>query len=299
MMLQHNISANQAPDLRVPSDMPQSLNSAAARPAPGALLVKASGVGVCRDGRWLIRDVNLEVHKREIVTLIGPNGSGKSTCTKALLGLMRADSGTITRADTLRIGYVPQKLAIDRTLPLTVRRLMTLTGNFPPEQVEDALEQVGISNLAEAPVHQLSGGEFQRALLARAMIRTPDLLVLDEPVQGVDFAGEIALYELIRQARDQLGCGILLISHDLHFVMAETDKVVCLNGHICCEGSPRAVAQDPEYRRLFGPKAAEAFAVYRHEHDHAHDADGSIIAHDHKDHTGHRAASADGTPDAG
>ena len=175
------------------------------------------------------------------------------------------------------MGYVPQRFVVDWTLPLTVGRLMTLTGNHSRSDVDAALAEVGIGHLIDNAVQTLSGGELQRALLARALVRKPDLLVLDEPVQGVDFSGEIALYGLIRDIRDRLDCGVLLISHDLHIVMAETDTVVCLNGHVCCSGTPKVVAEDPEYRKLFGPKAAEAFAVYRHEHDHTHDHDGSVV----------------------
>jgi len=186
------------------------------------------------------------------------------------------------------VGYLPQRLAIDWTLPLSVKRLMTLTGHHTPGEVAAALQEVGIPQLAEAPVQQLSGGEFQRALLARALIRRPALLVLDEPVQGVDFAGEIALYELIHDIRERLGCGILMISHDLHIVMGKTDTVVCLNGHVCCSGSPQAVTESPAYRKLFGAQAAAALAIYRHHHDHVHLADGSVVdAHTHGHDHGH------------
>jgi zinc transport system ATP-binding protein len=247
----------------------------AALPAP--LLAAARGLGVVRDGRWLVRHVDLELHRGEILTLIGPNGSGKSTTAKALLGLIRPDAGTVDRAAGVRVGYVPQRLTLDWTLPLTVRRLMTLTGRHPRADVERALDRVGIPHLADARVQTMSGGEFQRLLLARAIVRRPDLLVLDEPVQNVDFNGEIALYQLIRAIRDELGCGILLISHDLHVVMAHTDTVLCLNGHVCCHGTPQMVTESPEYRRLFGPRAAETLAVYRHHHDHVHRADGSVV----------------------
>ena len=235
------------------------------------------GLGVRRAGRWLVRNVDLCVRRGEIVTMIGPNGSGKSTCAKAMLGLIEADEGRAEVFSGVCVGYVPQSLTIDWTLPLSVARLMTLTGRHGKEQVTDALAQVGLSGMAGAAVQTLSGGEFQRALLARAIIRAPDLLVLDEPVQGVDFTGQIALYELIREIRNRLNCGVLLISHDLHLVMAETDTVVCLNGHVCCSGTPKNVAEDPEYRRLFGPRAAEALAVYRHDHDHTHGHDGSVV----------------------
>ncbi|RUT30290.1 metal ABC transporter ATP-binding protein [Arsenicitalea aurantiaca] len=244
-------------------------------------LIEMSGAGVRRDGRWLVSNVDLAIGRGEIVTLIGPNGSGKSTTAKLVTGVLRADAGSIARAPGLRIGYVPQKLAIDWTLPLTVKRLMTLTGAQKPAEIARALEAVGIGHLASASVQQLSGGEFQRALLARAMLRRPDLLVLDEPVQGVDFSGEVALYELIARIRAETGCGILLISHDLHVVMAATDTVVCLNGHVCCRGTPQTVLQSPEYLRLFGQRAAGALALYQHDHDHTHLPDGRVSDHGH------------------
>ena len=239
-------------------------------------LVEAKGVGLRRAGRWLVSGVDLTVNPGEIVTLIGPNGSGKSTTAKIAVGIQKPDIGEVRRRSGLRIGYVPQKLTIDWTLPLTVKRLMTLTGRYGAAEVTRALEEVGIAHLSKAEVQHLSGGEFQRALLARAMIGTPDLLVLDEPVQGVDFAGEVALYNLIREIRDRTGCGILLISHDLHVVMAETDTVVCLNGHVCCRGTPDSVVASPEYVELFGSRAAETLAIYRHHHDHSHLPDGRI-----------------------
>lgn len=265
-------------------------------------LVSLAGAGVRRGGRWLVRGVDLDVRRGEIVTLIGPNGSGKSTTAKTAIGVMKADEGSVRRQPGLRVGYVPQKLTIDWTLPLSVRRLMTLTGWLPKAEIAAALEAVGISHLADAEVQHLSGGEFQRALLARALARKPDLLVLDEPVQSVDFSGEVALYQLIRDIRDRTGCGILLISHDLHVVMADTDTVLCLNGHVCCRGTPESVVADPEYLRLFGARAAETLAIYRHNHDHTHLADGRVLHadgsitdhchpddghHDHHHHGGH------------
>jgi len=241
------------------------------------ILIKAHGLGVRRSGRWLIRNVDMSVRRGAIVTLIGPNGSGKSTTVKAILGLLALDEGHVERLTGIRIGYVPQSLTIDRMLPLTVGRLLTLTRRAGEDEISRSLAQVGLTDFANAQVQHLSGGEFQRALLARALLREPDLLVLDEPVQGVDFSGEIALYELIREIRHRLGCGILLISHDLHIVMAETDEVVCINGHVCCSGPPHSVAENAEYRRLFGPRAAQSFAIYRHHHDHAHGAHGEVI----------------------
>jgi len=259
-------------------------------------LVEIADAGVSRGGRWLVEGIDLSIRRGEIVTLIGPNGSGKSTTAKLATGVLRPDTGRVVRQPGLTVGYVPQKLTIDWTLPLTVRRLMTLTGRFGRGEIEQALAQVGIPHLVDAEVQHLSGGEFQRALMARAMIRKPDLLVLDEPVQGVDFSGEVALYDLIGEIRDEIGCGVLLISHDLHVVMAATDTVVCLNGHVCCRGTPESVARSPEYLSLFGARAASALAVYQHHHDHTHlpdgrveEADGRILsAHEHvHDHHGH------------
>lgn len=244
----------------------------------GEMLIDAAGLGVRRGGRWLIRGVDLTIRRGEIVTLIGPNGSGKSTTARTALGLIDPDEGSVRRAPGLTVGYVPQKLAIDWTLPLTVDRLMRLTARPDAKTVAAALERVGIGHLGRASVQHLSGGEFQRALLARALVRDPDLLVLDEPVQGVDFTGQVAIYNLIRAIRDETGCGILMISHDLHVVMADTDSVICLNGHVCCHGTPRTVLESPEYLDLFGHRASETLAIYHHHHDHAHDADGRIVA---------------------
>lgn len=253
-----------------------------------APLVTLTNAGVRRNGRWLVRGVDFSIGRGEIVTLIGPNGSGKSTTAKTAIGVLKPDEGAVSRLAGLRVGYVPQKLSIDWTLPLTVERLMTLTGPLSRTEIDTALHSTGVAHLARAEVQHLSGGEFQRALLARAIARKPDLLVLDEPVQGVDFSGEIALYDLIRQIRNRSGCGILLISHDLHVVMAETDTVVCLNGHVCCRGTPQDVSRSPEYRKLFGGRAAETLAVYSHDHDHTHlpdgrvqHADGSVTDHCH------------------
>ena len=241
------------------------------------ILLQAERVGVWRDGRWLVRNVDLRVTAGEIVTLIGPNGGGKSTTVRAALGLVAIDEGTVRRRPELVVGYVPQQLSIDRTLPLTVERLMSLTSPHAKKEICEVLEWVGLGSLADTQVRHLSGGEFQRALLARAIIRQPDLLVLDEPVQGVDFSGEVSLYQLIGSVRDRLGCGILLISHDLHIVMAATDTVVCINGHICCSGTPESVSENAEYLKLFGSRAGRALAIYSHHHDHRHAADGSVL----------------------
>lgn len=258
--------------------------------SPDGKLLTLKDAGVSRGGQWLVRGVGMEVGPGEIVTVIGPNGSGKSTTVKLALGILDPDEGSVSRQPGLKVGYVPQRLAIDWTLPLTVSRLMRLTSPLPDAHIAEALKATGIATLADAEVRNLSGGEFQRALIARAIARQPDLLVLDEPVQGVDFAGEIALYELIVGIRDRLGCGILMVSHDLHVVMAATDQVICLNGHVCCQGTPRAVAESSAYRQLFGARAAATLAVYEHDHDHTHlpdgrvrHADGTLTDHCHPD----------------
>lgn len=257
---------------------------------PSEPLVSLKNVGLEKSGRWLVRGIDLQVRSGEIVTLIGPNGSGKSTTAKLALGIHQPDEGEARRASGLKVGYVPQKISVDWTLPLTVERFMRLTRRLSSADIKQALAATGIAHLASAEVRNLSGGEFQRAMLARVIAARPDFLVLDEPVQGVDFAGEIALYELITKIRDDLGCGILLISHDLHVVMAATDQVICLNGHVCCKGSPDAVAESAEYRNLFGDRAAASLAIYQHNHDHTHlpdgsvrHADGSVTDHCHAD----------------
>jgi zinc transport system ATP-binding protein len=238
-------------------------------------LVRLSGVGVSRGGRWLVRGVDFSVRPGEIVTLIGPNGSGKSTTAKLALGVLQASEGSISKRVGLKTAYVPQKVSIDWTLPLRVEGLMRLTQNLSHSEMSNALESTGASHLAKREVRHLSGGEFQRVMLARALARKPDFLVLDEPAQGVDFAGEIALYSLIQKVRDETGCGILMVSHDLHMVMAATDHVICLNGHMCCHGSPEAVATSSEYKQLFGDRAG-ALALYQHHHDHTHLPDGRV-----------------------
>ncbi len=243
-------------------------------------LVKLANAGINRGGKWIVRDVSLDVHEGEIVTLIGPNGSGKSTTAKLVCGLLNPDEGNLWQRPDLKIGYVPQKLNIGTTLPLSIARLLSLAAPYTKPQINDALELVGIAHMADAQVQQLSGGEFQRALLARAIIGKPDLLVLDEPVQGVDYSGEADLYQLIGKIRDETACGILLISHDLHVVMAATDMVVCLNGHVCCTGPPQKVASSRQYAELFGKRAVDTLALYQHHHDHTHLPDGKVLHSD-------------------
>ena len=239
------------------------------------ILVQLENVGVFQNNKWLVEDVSLNVQKGKIVTLIGPTGSGKTTTAKIALGIHKNIKGKVKKF-TDKIGYVPQKISIDWTLPIRVTDFMQLTHNLNENEIENALNLTGVKNLKNYDLRNLSGGEFQRVLIARAISKKPDLLVLDEPVQGVDFKGEIALYELIKKISDKINCGILLISHDLHVVMTATDYVVCLNGHVCCSGSPTAVANNKEYQKLFGDRASTILSVYEHKHDHTHSADGTI-----------------------
>lgn len=239
-------------------------------------LIQLNNCGILRNRKWLVRGVSLTVDRGQIVTLIGPNGSGKSTTAKMALGIMKPDEGDNTIKENLKISYVPQKLAIDWSLPLRVIDFMNLIENYEHSIVNEMLTMTGIQHLQNEDVRNLSGGEFQRLLMARAIGKKPDFLVLDEPVQGVDYAGEIALYQIIQDIRKNFNCGILLISHNLHVVMSQTDHVICLNGHICCSGEPKSIVKNPEYIKLFGDNMDPTLAFYKHEHDHHHHPDGSV-----------------------
>ena len=238
-------------------------------------LIKLENAGFSKNNKWLVKGVSLEVKQGEIVTLIGPNGSGKSTTAKIALGIYKEIEGKVNKF-TNKIGYVPQKISIDWTLPIRVIDFMSLTKEPTDEQINIALNLTGVGHLRNKSLGNLSGGEFQRVLIARAIAKQPEVLVLDEPVQGVDFKGEIALYELIKKISEELNCGILLISHDLHVVMSATDFVVCLNGHVCCSGTPQVVAKNNEYQELFGDRASSILSLYEHKHDHTHSQDGTI-----------------------
>lgn len=244
------------------------------------ILIRARGLGVVRNGRQILQQADLTVEAGKIVTLIGPNGAGKTTLVRAVLGLIKADQGSIEKMPDLRIGYMPQKLHIDASLPLTVSRFLALGGK-PRVDLDEILQLTGVTNLRNQPMQALSGGETQRVLLARALLRDPQLLVLDEPVQGVDVTGQAALYALINEIRNRRHCGVLLISHDLHLVMATTDTVVCLNQHVCCQGHPEQVTNDPAYLALFGEITGNSnlpqVAIYTHHHDHQHDTHGNVI----------------------
>jgi len=264
-------------------------------------IIKLEDVSVKRH-KTILQNIQLSIDPGEIVTVIGPNGAGKSTLVRIIVGLIKPNTGLRKAKPNLRIGYMPQKTHIEPTFPLTVQRFLQLTHKSTSKQtkgrsssaslsssevLEAQLEEVGAAHIINAPLQSLSGGELQRVMLARALLRKPELLVLDEPVQGVDLAGQQALYQLISDIRDRYGCGILMVSHDLHLVMASTDKVICLNQHICCSGHPESVTNDPAYLELFGPNDSQSLALYTHKHDHHHHLDGHIFpgsdcSHDHE-----------------
>ncbi len=255
-----------------------------------APLVRLDQVSVTLNDTPVVDRVSLEVRRNDIVTIIGPNGAGKTTLIKAVLGIQPVTDGHIHKPRGLLTGYVPQHLHLQPTLPLSVRRFLALTG-ASENDCQAALARTGIRHLFRQSVHHLSGGEMQRLLLARALVRKPDLLVLDEPAQGVDINGQAALYELIREVRDELACGVIMISHDLHLVMAATDRVICLNQHICCSGYPADISQDPAFVETFGRPVAESLAVYHHHHNHSHDLHGDVVDHDHNEHCDHHVPS--------
>ena len=235
------------------------------------MLVRLEKVSVRLDGQLVLHDVDLEIGAGEIVTIVGPNGSGKSTLLKAIVGAVAIDTGALKHKNGLRIGYVPQKLSIDPTLPMTVARFLSLPRRQSKKAIDEALERAGAQGLHARHMSDLSGGQFQRVLLARALLERPEILILDEATQGLDQPGSAAFYQRIERVRSELGCAVLMVSHELHVVMAASDRVICLNGHVCCAGAPEQVASAPEYRALFGTGTAGALALYRHDHDHHHD----------------------------
>lgn len=244
------------------------------------MLIALEKVSLSFSGHAVLEQVSFSVSRGEIVTLIGPNGAGKSTVMRIALGLLKPDGGQVRRAADIAIGYMPQKIMIEELLPLTVRDFLTLRPGITQPQVDDVMALVRITHMAASPVQRISGGEMQRVLMGRALLGNPDLIVLDEPVQGVNIGGQEELYQLISRIRDEKNCGVLMISHDLHMVMAGTDKVVCLNRHICCSGTPENIQDHPEYKALFG-REVEAIALYTHHHDHHHDSHGDVISGDH------------------
>tara|TARA_R110000850_G_scaffold1443_15_gene8237 strand:+ start:492 stop:1229 length:738 start_codon:yes stop_codon:yes gene_type:complete len=241
-------------------------------------LVSVEDVSIKYGAKTVLAHVSLNVEPGEIVTIVGPNGSGKTSLLRAIIGAVEPAQGRVARDPAVRIGYVPQKLHIDPTLPMTVARFLALPGRSAPAGIAEALAQAGVPDLSGAQMSQLSGGQFQRVLLARALISKPHLLLLDEATQGLDQPGSAAFYQQIEQVRRETGCAVLMISHELHVVMSASDRVVCLNGHVCCQGTPEVVASAPEYRALFGSGTMGALALYRHDHDHTHSHDHSRSA---------------------
>ncbi len=239
-------------------------------------LIAADNLSVRYGTNTVLKGVSLSIEPGEIVTIVGPNGSGKTSLLRAIIGAAECAEGRVARRPGLKIGYVPQKLHIDPTLPITVERFLRLTDRVSRSACVRALDAAGVPDLLRKQMSQLSGGQFQRVLLARALINQPDILLLDEATQGLDQRGSAAFYQQIETVRAETGCAVLMISHELHVVMSASDRVICLNGHVCCEGTPAVVASAPEYRALFGTGTGGALALYRHEHDHHHDHD-----HDH------------------
>ena len=245
-------------------------------------LIDARHLEFGHGGQRVLQNVSLALEPGEIVTIVGPNGSGKSTLLRVLIGALKPQKGKLERQNGLRIGYVPQKLHIDPTLPITVERFLNLPVAVGNNAALDALKTAGVVGVSDKQMSQLSGGQFQRVLLARAILGKPHVLMLDEPTQGLDQPGSAAFYRQIDTVRRDLGCAVLMVSHELHVVMSASDRVICLNGHICCEGTPEVVSAAPAYRELFGTGTGGALALYRHDHDHDH-------GHDH-DHHHHEAA---------
>lgn len=239
-------------------------------------LIELQDISVVTAQKTIIRDINLKIYPNSVITIVGPNGGGKSTLLKVLLKLISPNTGKVTYSNNVRIGYVPQKIQLDQTLPITVAKFLQLKKGITSQEIEKSLDLLSIRHLSESSLHKLSGGEMQRVLLARAILNKPNLLVLDEPTQGVDINGQVELYQLIKTMRETLNCAVLMVSHDLHLVMADTNEVLCVNQHICCAGTPETISNDPEFIHFFGNQFAKNIAVYTHNHNHRHNLHGDV-----------------------
>ena len=268
---------------KLPAPPERSQNS----PTRNDALLRGTGLCLAYNGRTILDHVDIGVDRGEVVTVVGLNGCGKSTLVRVLLRLTRVDSGTVWHWPGLRVGYTPQRLKIDPIMPMTVARFLRLGGRYDDGCLGAALDEVKLDGALHAQMSELSGGEFNRVALARALLRNPDILVLDEPLSSVDYVGQVRLYELIESIHRRRGCGVLMVSHDLHLVMSTTSTVICLNHHVCCSGRPREVIGNPEFVALFGQRLAESLALYGHSHDHSHDSSGRVVSAQH-----------DGIPDA-
>tara|TARA_B100001059_G_scaffold199727_1_gene206210 strand:- start:585 stop:1316 length:732 start_codon:yes stop_codon:yes gene_type:complete len=233
-------------------------------------LINVENLSVSYGLNTVLRGVDFKIELGEIVTVVGPNGSGKTSLLKAIIGAIKPTKGSITLKPRLKIGYVPQRLNFQSTLPITVERFVRLTGKIDQKSCISALEIAGVSELLKSQMSELSGGQFQRVLLARALLGDPEILILDEATQGLDQPGSASFYRQLETVRQDTGCAVLMISHDLHVVMSASDRVICLNGHVCCAGTPAVVASTPEYKALFGDGTDGALALYRHDHGHDH-----------------------------
>ena len=245
---------------------PSSPPSPASSPPAGDWLIAAEGLSFARDGKSILSNVSVKVATGDFITVVGPNGAGKTTLLRCLLGLQQADAGKAWRRRGLRVGYMPQRAHAGGVAPLSVRRFLTLRFAGNKEDLQEAAAATEIDDILEKPLAVVSGGQFQRVLLARALLQKPNLLALDEPSQNLDVSGELLFYKMLERIYEERKIGILMVSHDLHFVMRATKKVICLFGHVCCEGKPEEITQTPEFAALFGAEMARQMAVYKHQH---------------------------------
>ncbi|OOF55717.1 zinc ABC transporter ATP-binding protein ZnuC [Rodentibacter genomosp. 2] len=245
---------------------------------PSSPLIELKNINVVFEQKTALQNINLNIYPHSIITIVGPNGGGKSTLLKTLLKLQQPTSGEVIYSKNVRIGYVPQKIYLDHNLPLTVERFLALKKGAKTQEISTALEQLSITHLRKNNMQKLSGGEMQRVLLARAILNKPNLLVLDEPTQGVDITGQAELYQLIHQTQQQLNCAVLMVSHDLHIVMADSKEVICINQHICCAGTPETLSNDPTFIRLWGNRLSQNVGFYTHRHNHHHNLHGDVCS---------------------